>query len=183
MEATGNGVVRGVKDAMESHLIKKKDACPHATEEARNAAHRSRDAKSASSKSVQQTTQAKRGPDDDDDDGPVGGPKRARTAVQARVENFMQPMLKTYRGIDVPFSKEQAAAIEEQFLRATISANLPFRWVEDPEVIALFMMLRSAACDVIPSRQTLSGRLLDEAAVVAEDETKAAITGQYTTLA
>jgi hypothetical protein len=51
-----------------------------------------------------------------------------------------QSQLKVFRGIQVPFSEEQEAIVCKQFLRATISANLPFRWDEDPEVIQLFLL-------------------------------------------
>lgn len=51
---------------------------------------------------------------------------------QQKIErSFTQSQLKILRGIEVPFNSEQADIVHEQFLRATISANLPFRWVED----------------------------------------------------
>lgn len=56
-----------------------------------------------------------------------------------------QQKLKVYRGVDIPFSQEQLVAVEEQTLKATLSANLPFRWIENDEVIKLFELFRSAA--------------------------------------
>jgi hypothetical protein len=53
----------------------------------------------------------------------------------------------------------QTPAVQQfhrQLLRATLSANLPFPWVEDPHVIQAFQSVRP---DVnLPTRQRLSGR-------------------------
>ncbi|KAJ3732252.1 hypothetical protein DFJ43DRAFT_1154608 [Lentinula guzmanii] len=84
---------------------------------------------------------------------------KKRRAID-RVET-VQTKLKVFRGISIPFNDEEKKAIHKQFLRATISANLPFLWVEDPEVIKLFLMFRSAAGDIIPSREVVGGRLLN----------------------
>ncbi|KAI0073388.1 hypothetical protein K474DRAFT_1603428, partial [Panus rudis PR-1116 ss-1] len=47
---------------------------------------------------------------------------------------------------------------DKHIARATASANLPLRWVEDPEVIALFQRFIPAAH--IPSRKVLTKRLI-----------------------
>ncbi|KAJ7234711.1 hypothetical protein C8J57DRAFT_1249061 [Mycena rebaudengoi] len=43
-------------------------------------------------------------------------------------------------GTNIPFSSAEIERVRNQFLRATISANLPFRWTEDIEIIKLFIM-------------------------------------------
>lgn len=82
----------------------------------------------------------------------------------------------------MPFSKDQAMAIHNQFLRATISANLAYRWVEDPEVHKLFEMFQSLAKDIIPSRRVLGGRLLDDANNEVVKDLGSKMKGQYITL-
>ena len=72
----------------------------------------------------------------------------------------------------------EAAAIEAQALQATISANLPFRAFEDPEMLELFRMLRSAAPAIIPLHKVISGRLLDEAALKIERSLEKMFTGK-----
>lgn len=66
----------------------------------------------------------------------------------------------------MPFTKEETAAIEAQTLKAVISANLPFRAMENPEMKKLFGMLRTAAPAIIPSRKVIAGRLLNDAAAI-----------------
>jgi hypothetical protein len=51
-----------------------------------------------------------------------------------------QSKLKVFKGIDIPFTPKEKPLVQRQFLRATISANLPYRWTQDPEVIKLFEM-------------------------------------------
>ncbi|KAG6851944.1 hypothetical protein C0991_004744, partial [Blastosporella zonata] len=62
--------------------------------------------------------------------------KRLLTKVEVSMK---QSQLKVFRGINVPFTPEQEEIVREQFLRATISANLLFRWVEDPKVVILLL--------------------------------------------
>lgn len=89
------------------------------------------------------------------------------------------PRKKAKRTAQQAFTDEQVAAIQAQFLRATVSANLPFRWVEDPEIIRLFLMFRSLACDVIPSRLVISTRLLNAASAEVETMLRNTLTGKY----
>ncbi|EJD43092.1 hypothetical protein AURDEDRAFT_167769 [Auricularia subglabra TFB-10046 SS5] len=162
LEAADRGAVRGVWDPMISHLIGKLRPCEHANDRAREVAKKMRN--------DGPTTGANKCKAGDDE----GGSKK-RTAVQARIEQFAQSKLKTYRAIDIPFTEAQITAIQEQCLRATVSANLPYRWIKDPKVLALFIMFRSAACDALPSREVLAERLLDNAAVKAEAATHEAV--------
>jgi hypothetical protein len=110
--------------------------------------------------------------DDEGAGGSSGGKKRK--LVKAVELSFSQSKLKVYRGNDIPFSNDQKKAIAHQTLRATQSANLPERWTSDPEVMKLFMMLRSRAMDVIPSRSQLGGSLLKQ----VSDEIDANIAAQ-----
>ncbi len=63
-----------------------------------------------------------------------------------------------------------------------ISANLPFHWVEDPEVQVLFSMFRSLAGTVIPLWEVLSERLLDEEYERVTANVKKQMEGKYVTL-
>ena len=94
-----------------------------------------------------------------------------------------QSHLKVFRGIQVPFTSEQESIVREQFLRATISANLPFRWVEDPEVMILFLLFRSTAGEVMPSRKEISGQLLNDADTALMKRLKIALHGEYAVMA
>ncbi|KAJ3726487.1 ribonuclease H-like domain-containing protein [Lentinula guzmanii] len=107
-------------------------------------------------------------------------PSKKRKAVD-RVETI-QTKPKVFKGISIPFNDEEKKAIHKQFLRATISANLPFPWVEDPEVIKLFLMFRSAAGNVIPSREVVGGRLLSEEYERVEQELETELKGKKVTL-
>ena len=97
--------------------------------------------------------------------------------------SLKQSQLKVFCGIKIPFTDGQQDIVREQFLRATISANLPFRWVEDPEVIKLFYFFRATAGDVLPSRLQISGQLLDNANQHVTKQLKAALQGEYAVLA
>ena len=77
-------------------------------------------------------------------------------------------MAHAYKGVDMPFSPREVAAVQAQALRAAISANLPFQVYKNPEVIKLFGMLRTAALDIRPSAKVVGGRLLNEAAEIVE---------------
>ena len=106
--------------------------------------------------------------------------KRLLTQVETSMK---QSQLKVFRGIQVPFSEAQENIVRDQFLRATISANLPFRWVEGPEVMKLFLLFRSTAGEVIPSRKQIAGELLDTANAAVRKRVKAELSGQYVVLA
>ncbi|KAJ7820529.1 hypothetical protein B0H14DRAFT_3472280 [Mycena olivaceomarginata] len=107
--------------------------------------------------------------------------KRKRNEFQV-VEKSMQTQLKVFKGLDIPFSDAQAELVRTQFLRATISANLPFLGTLDPEVIKLFLMFRSTATDVMPSYQVISGRLLNEEVAKVEKEVVRVVKDRYSTL-
>ncbi|KAJ7339927.1 ribonuclease H-like domain-containing protein [Mycena albidolilacea] len=135
------GWVLGKKEAMIAHFVGN-TLCPYASTDAKKLA-----------KEVKSGTQAVEDDSDASDNGHVG---KKRKKIFREVEKTMkQPELKVYRGASIPFTADELARVEVQFLRATVSANLPFRWSEDPEVIKLFLMFRATACDVIPSREVL----------------------------
>jgi hypothetical protein len=108
----------------------------------------------------------------------------AKRQLITKVEtNMKQSQLKVFRGIQVPFYEEQEAIVHKQFLCATISANLPFRWVEDPEVIQLFLLFRSTAGNVMPSHRQIASQLLDDANVAVMEWLKGELHGEYAVLA
>ncbi|KAJ7437344.1 ribonuclease H-like domain-containing protein, partial [Mycena latifolia] len=163
--------VRGEKSAMIAHLIGTK-ACLHASSKARRVAKELRDGKGKKVESDES--------DADDESDPQ--PKK-RKKIFRDVEKVMrQPELQVYRGASIPFSAAEAERVRNQFLRATVSANLPFRWSEDVEIIKLFLMFRSTACDVMPSREVIGGSLLDRASNEIERKLKASLKSRYVVL-
>lgn len=159
--------VLGVKGSMLPHLI----SCPHAW-----AAGKTWAKKEKAGKSKQK---------DDNDSGSgtdAEAPARKRKRFQRVEKEMKQTQLKVFKGLDIPFSDAQGEAVRTQFLRATVSANLPFRWTLDPEVIKLFMMFRSTATDVMPTDKVISGRLLDEEVRKVDKEVAKTLKGKYVTL-
>ncbi|KAJ6614438.1 hypothetical protein B0H10DRAFT_2221316 [Mycena sp. CBHHK59/15] len=78
-------------------------------------------------------------------DDEAGGSSQRGAKCKKVDKSFTQSKLEVFRGLDIPFSEVQKDAIHEQFLRATQSANLPEHWVENPEVLKLFIMFRGRA--------------------------------------
>ncbi|KAK7051671.1 hypothetical protein VNI00_004650 [Paramarasmius palmivorus] len=147
--------VLGEKTAMAAHLKK----CLHVTKAAKKVAEREVPSKSNGKRVL--------GANDDSDDEAECLKKRRLEETAEKI--LKQTELKPFKGLDIPFTADQIPQLLAQFLRATLSANLPFHWVEDPEVITLFLMFRSMACDVIPERKYLLGKLLDNAHDNVED--------------
>jgi hypothetical protein len=112
-----------------------------------------------------------------------GGPSQKKRKLFSNIEKTLtQTELKVHKGISIPFTDEQTGVVKKQFLWATISANLPFRWTEDPEVVNLFLLFRSAAFKAIPSRKTLAGSLLDDESSKVELQLRDTLKGRYGTL-
>lgn len=66
---------------------------------------------------------------------------------------------------DKPLDKSDKPKFEQLAIEATISAGLPLSWLEDPAVRGFVAFLRPEI--QLPSRKTLSTRILDEAAARA----------------
>ncbi|KAK6991514.1 DUF659 domain-containing protein [Favolaschia claudopus] len=176
--------VNGEKGAMAAHLRR----CEHATAEEKAMAVRisptkkeKEEAQKGKGKRKQADGDEKGADADDESVGGSGGGKK-RKLVQAVEASFSQSQLKVFRGIEVPFSADHKHAIAQQTLRATQSANLPERWTEDPEVMKLFLMMRSKAMEVIPSRRELGGSLLRDAANEVDEKIAAQVKGQDVTM-
>jgi hypothetical protein len=166
------GHVLGEKNAMIAHLIGRAP-CPHASARATKIAKEIKKGKKPAAESDSESAE----------DEEEVRPSKKRKQVFRNVEKAMrQPELKVYRGANIPFSSAEVERVREQFLRATVSANLPFRWTEDVEVIKLLLMFRSTACDVIPSRDVLSGTLLDAASAEVEKKLREALYRKYAML-
>ena len=69
---------------------------------------------------------------------------------------------------EADFSAADKAKLNQLILNATLSANIAWQWVNNPEVKVLFAFLRSKI--VLPDRRVLAGKILDQA--VAEIEAK-----------
>jgi len=173
----GIGGILGVKDSMVAHILGKggNSPCPNASSEARKTARKVKNPEG----------EGKRGREDSGDDSDHEDRRRpAKKQLVTKVKTSLkQSHLKVFRGIKVPFNEEQQKIVHKQFLRATVSTNLPFRWVEDPEIITLFLLFRSTADEVMPSRQQLSGRLLYEANTGVTKRLKEILRGEYAVLA
>ncbi|KAF8164788.1 ribonuclease H-like domain-containing protein [Crassisporium funariophilum] len=171
------GGVLGVSSSMVAHILGKSGSkpCPNASAEARKTANRTRDPKGKEKREREES-----GSDSDDDSGRKPVKWKLLTKVKTSLK---QSQLKVFRGISIPFTKEQLKVVRKQFLRATISANLPFRWVEDPEIITLFLLFRATADDAMPNCQQLSGRLLDNANTGVTEHLKQLLRGEYAVLA
>jgi hypothetical protein len=74
------------------------------------------------------------GTDGDDESEGTARPQKKRKKIFTQV-NLTQSELKVFKGSDMPFTADQKAAVQRQFVRATLSANLPFRWTENLEII------------------------------------------------
>jgi len=164
---------------MVAHILGKggNQPCPYTSAEARKTARKVKDPK-GKAKRGRESSGSESGSDNHDERRPAK--KKLLTKIKTSLK---QSHLKVFRGIQVPFNEEQQKILHEQFLRATISANLPFRWVEDPEIIALFLLFRSTAGEAMPSRQQLSGRLLDDANSGVIKRLKEVLRGEYAVLA
>ncbi|KAJ6573792.1 ribonuclease H-like domain-containing protein [Mycena vulgaris] len=165
----------GEKTAMAGHLRK----CPHATPAekalAAKTAPTQSEKKIAEKRKLEKTASDVNGNTADDE---AGGSSQ-RGAKRKKVDkSFTQSKLEVFRGLDIPFSEVQKDVIHEQFLRATQSANLPEHWVEDPEILKLFIMFRGRALDVIPTRATLGGPLLTRASERVDAEIADVVKGE-----
>jgi hypothetical protein len=66
--------------------------------------------------------------DADDESEESSAPVKKRKRIFWKVQESMrQTELKVFKGISIPFNDEQEELVRNQFLCATISANLPFR--------------------------------------------------------
>ncbi|KAJ7151980.1 ribonuclease H-like domain-containing protein [Mycena filopes] len=153
--------VNGEKKAMAGHLRR----CTHSTAQEKALAALANPTQKEKKTAAAETSKRAREPagSDADDEGVVAGSRKKRKQVKAVEKSFKQSKLEVFKGIDIPFNPSQIEAIHAQFLRATQSANLPERWTSDAEVLKLFMMFRSRAGEVIPSRTQLGGSLLRDA--------------------
>ncbi|PPQ78441.1 hypothetical protein CVT25_011885 [Psilocybe cyanescens] len=172
----GIGSVLGVKDSMIAHILGKSGnkPCPNASAKAHKTAK------------TMKNRGAKRVRDESDDDNEVSedGPAKKTRKLHTKVQKtFKQSHLKVFCGIDIPFTANQKKVVEEQFLCATISANLPFQWAEDPEVITLFLLFRSTAVNVMPSQKQISGPLLNNADKALTKRLKQFLKDQYAVMA
>ncbi|CAG8741822.1 3943_t:CDS:1, partial [Funneliformis mosseae] len=72
--------------------------------------------------------------------------------------NLTQSSIDDYA--DKPFSTHRKKAIYKQIGRAVASANLPFSFVDDPEVKKLFALFNSYFR--LPSRKLLSTNIIED---------------------
>ena len=113
------GGVLGVKDSMIVHILGKEGSipCQNTSVEAWKTAKALKSGKE------------KQGWEDSSSDSDNGSKKKlSKKKLLTKVEK--QSQLKVFQGIHIPFTPEQEDVICERFLQATISANLPFCWVQ-----------------------------------------------------
>jgi hypothetical protein len=178
------GSVLGEKSAMVAHILGGERPCRNASQAAKTEAEKIRKElqKKKASKERKRSSRddgSEDGEGDGEDDTTGTVPTSKRRKIIDRVEMKQSTLdAKVYKGINIPFTPEQTKAIHTQFLRATVSANLPFQWVENPEVVKLFIMFRALAGEVIPSAKMLSGRLLDEENERVDKKVKETVKGK-----
>jgi hypothetical protein len=178
--------IRGDKEPWITHLLggKGTTACIHVTDAARKEAriHKDLEDAKATGRAGKRSAPAQRisgdvafaaGPSTS-----TSGPRHDRTASGAdepASKRFKQGSFQVFTGRDQPFTTAETEEIQAQVLRATVSAGLPFRMWENPEVVRLVRMFRTAGPDVLPSRKVVGGRLLNEAAEKVEGTVKAVL--------
>jgi hypothetical protein len=166
--------VNGEKTAMAGHLRR----CDHATKAEKEAATSEVPTKADKKAAAKRKQEKKAEGGDETDEAESGGRKKRKLAAMVTT-SFSQSKLQVFRVIDIPFNNGQQEIVREQFLRATQSANLPERWVEDPEVLKLFLMFRGRALDVVPTRKELGGVLLQQASDRVDEKVAAFVRGKY----
>ncbi|KAF8883353.1 hypothetical protein CPB84DRAFT_1850995 [Gymnopilus junonius] len=171
------GGVLGVSSSMIAHILGKNGSkpCPNTSSEAHKTARKAKDPKGKEKREREVS-----GSESDDKSGRKPAKRKLLTKVKASLK---QTQLKVFRRINVPFTKEQQKIVSKQFLRATVSANLPFRWVDDLEIIKLFLLFRATADEAMPNHQQLSGRLLNDADATVMQCLKQVLQGKYVVLA
>lgn len=170
---TAAGSIRGEKSAFIAHILGSRgvDPCAYASDAAKADATEQRlaMAQKAAEKDNNSTASTQKRAHPESSNNPT---------LDGSRKKFKQAPLKTYRGIDMPFSEDEKNAVQAQALRAVISANLPFRAMENPEMLKLFRLLRTAAPEIIPSRRIIGGRLLDDAAATVDAKMRKMLRGR-----
>ncbi|KAG6903137.1 hypothetical protein C0995_004684 [Termitomyces sp. Mi166 len=110
------GGVRGVRESMIAHILGngKDGPCPNTSSDARKAARQ-----------LKKGDKKRELPDADSDSDVDTIQKPAKKRMLTKVQASMhQSQLKVFQGPCLPFTSDQAGIVREQFLRATVSANL-----------------------------------------------------------
>lgn len=93
--------------------------------------------------------------------------------------NFQQAKFNLTVVNDLPMTKVETEQFQLQLARATISAGLSERWIEDPEIIKAFRMLRTI---LLPNRRKIGGHILQTLLSEAESTAKVGVLGEMVTL-
>lgn len=99
--------------------------------------------------------------------------KRKRPDSSSDPSSKSAPLSKYMAHQDKPFTAEGQKAFEQQCLKATVSANLPMSAWDDPEFRKTYTDVRPKL--TLPSRKTMSGRILKDGAKAASDKMKATV--------
>ncbi|KZP23372.1 hypothetical protein FIBSPDRAFT_737740 [Athelia psychrophila] len=159
------GSVRGEKSVFIAHILgnkqTKKDPCPNSGQAAIDIAKAQR----AAPKVAVEVSGGKHSRSSSTNAESLSSAPSTKKSKQPSIATHMYP------GTEMPFSTAQTEAIQDQALRAVISANLPFHVFENPEVLKLVSMLRSAAPGIMPTAKLVGGRLLTKAAGIVHEKT------------
>jgi hypothetical protein len=162
------GPIRGEKSVFITHILgssRASSGCAHAGAAATAEAKAQRAGAQASRAAEPATKHARSASTADSTDAAL--PKK-----------FKQAMLRTYMGLDMPFSASEAEAIQAQALRAIVSTNSAFGLFEDPEMLTLIGMMRSLGPEILPSGKVVGGSLLNKSAAAVESKLSTVLTGQ-----
>jgi hypothetical protein len=114
----------------------------------------------------------------------AAGSKHAQSLINTSHSEQLQKKMKqaeishhVFKGLDIPFHMAHTAMIQAQCLHAVILTNSSFSFFEDPEVVELLKMMRTAAPEILPSGKCIGGKLLNDASGVIEVELEGILQG------
>ncbi|KAJ7720105.1 hypothetical protein B0H16DRAFT_1474563 [Mycena metata] len=156
------------KAAWITHLLGGKNACPHASPEAKAEA-------TAQHKATKEAESSKK-------HGYSDAPAASEEPLSKKHRQhpaLTQSTLTVFRRNDMPYSESEKAAVQRQALRAIVSAGFPMNSFEDPEALILFGMMRSTDPAIMPTGKVVGGRLPNNAAAEVEDTVDKALRDRY----
>ena len=132
------GSVRVEKSAMIAHTLGSKELCVNASAEATMAA---KELKQLSTTATSTSSSITSHPSTSSTKHGQSASTESLLQLQPKKSKQTSIVSHTFKGINMPFSSSEIAAVQAQALCAVISANLSFMVFENPEVEKLFWML------------------------------------------
>ena len=149
--------------------------CPHASQEAKEAAQEQQECGKAQKQQVADTSGRKRKYNDQEE----RIHDASSEAPAPKWQELVQRMFTVVQGMEADFTSEEKVAIQAQAEHAVISANLKFSVFKDPEVIKFCCMLRAKAYKILPSGKVVGGTLLKQCTDGVDDAMKKKLVGKW----